>query len=206
MSHGDSVVRASRRASPSSRRRRAATSPRWATRRASIYGVQFHPEVVHTEHGRTILANFLRGIAGLARRLGDGARSSNAAIAEIRAQVGNDEVICALSGGVDSAVAATLVARARSASSSRASSSITACCAKAKRRASRSQRFATCCISTCVAVDARERFLEASWPASKIPSASGSSSGTSSSRSSKKKRAKIPGVQAISCRERSIPT
>ncbi len=76
-----------------------------------IYGVQFHPEVVHTHAGKTVLANFLHRIAGLA----DDWKMENfvdRAIADIRAQVGTDKVICALSGGVDSAVAATLVARA----------------------------------------------------------------------------------------------
>ena len=76
-----------------------------------IYGVQFHPEVVHTQAGTTILANFLRRVAGLAD---DWKMESfvDRAIADIRAQVGSDKVICALSGGVDSAVAATLVSRA----------------------------------------------------------------------------------------------
>ena len=76
-----------------------------------IYGVQFHPEVVHTDAGITMLANFLHGIAGLGN---DWKMESfvDRAIADIRTQVGNDKVICALSGGVDSAVAATLVARA----------------------------------------------------------------------------------------------
>jgi GMP synthase (glutamine-hydrolysing) len=76
-----------------------------------IYGVQFHPEVVHTESGRTILENFFEKIAGLRR---DWKMDSflERSIAEIRATVGSDRAICALSGGVDSAVAATLVARA----------------------------------------------------------------------------------------------
>jgi GMP synthase (glutamine-hydrolysing) len=75
------------------------------------YGVQFHPEVKHTELGRDILHNFLRGVAGLRA---DWQMSSfvERAVADIRAQVGGAKAICALSGGVDSAVAATLVARA----------------------------------------------------------------------------------------------
>ncbi|HVN69776.1 MAG TPA: glutamine-hydrolyzing GMP synthase [Candidatus Binatia bacterium] len=76
-----------------------------------IYGVQFHPEVVHTRYGRTILGNFLGGVAGLAR---DWKMESflERCVGEIRERVGSDKVICALSGGVDSAVAATLVSRA----------------------------------------------------------------------------------------------
>ncbi len=76
-----------------------------------IYGVQFHPEVVHTQAGTTILANFLYRVAGLSN---DWKMESfvDRAIADIREQVGQDKVICALSGGVDSAVAATLVSRA----------------------------------------------------------------------------------------------
>jgi GMP synthase (glutamine-hydrolysing) len=76
-----------------------------------IYGVQFHPEVAHTEAGKAVIANFLHDIAGIAP---DWKMESfvDRTIADIRAQVGGGRVICALSGGVDSAVAATLVARA----------------------------------------------------------------------------------------------
>ncbi len=74
-------------------------------------GVQFHPEVVHTEGGQKILQQFLHGIAGL-----EGNWTTDNVIAEqvesIRAQVGSGKVVCGLSGGVDSAVAAALVQRA----------------------------------------------------------------------------------------------
>jgi GMP synthase (glutamine-hydrolysing) len=73
-----------------------------------IYGVQFHPEVVHTPDGAALLRNFTHRIAGCS---GDwtmaGYRAE--AIAKIRAQVGQGRVICGLSGGVDSAVAAVLI-------------------------------------------------------------------------------------------------
>src|ERR1700733_14745437 len=76
-----------------------------------LYGVQFHPEVMHTEAGRLVLDNFLRGVSGLRNRW-EMASFVDRAVAEIRSTVGDAKVICALSGGVDSAVAATLVARA----------------------------------------------------------------------------------------------
>src|SRR5690606_31151293 len=72
------------------------------------YGVQFHPEVVHTPDGARLLANFVHGIAGI----GSGwtmAAYREQAVEAIRRQVGGDKVICALSGGVDSSVAALLV-------------------------------------------------------------------------------------------------
>jgi len=73
-----------------------------------FYGVQFHPEVVHTPDGGRLLANFARHVCGLA---GDWtmAEFREAKIAEIREQVGKERVICGLSGGVDSAVAAVLI-------------------------------------------------------------------------------------------------
>lgn len=76
-----------------------------------IVGIQFHPEVVHTPHGKQLIDNFLKGICGLR---GDWTPGNFIAdtINAIRSQVGDGRVICALSGGVDSAVAATLVHRA----------------------------------------------------------------------------------------------
>jgi len=73
-----------------------------------FYGVQFHPEVVHTPDGGKLIANFARHVCGLA---GDWtmAEFRAAKIAEIREQVGDAKVICGLSGGVDSAVAAVLI-------------------------------------------------------------------------------------------------
>jgi len=73
-----------------------------------FYGTQFHPEVVHTPDGGKLLANFVRHVCGLA---GDWtmAEFRKTKIDEIRAQVGNGKVICGLSGGVDSAVAAVLI-------------------------------------------------------------------------------------------------
>ncbi|ARA93045.1 GMP synthase (glutamine-hydrolyzing) [Rhodothermaceae bacterium RA] len=77
-------------------------------RNAPHYGVQFHPEVVHTEHGRQILENFALRICGCS---GDWTPASfvEEKIREIRAQVGDRHVILGLSGGVDSSVAAVLL-------------------------------------------------------------------------------------------------
>jgi GMP synthase (glutamine-hydrolysing) len=76
-----------------------------------LYGIQFHPEVVHTPYGTEILTRFLRDIAGCEQKW-----SPQSVIAEqvarVQAQVGDGAVICGLSGGVDSSVAALLVHRA----------------------------------------------------------------------------------------------
>ena len=76
-----------------------------------LYGVQFHPEVNHTFMGTQILKNFLYGICGAT---GDWTMSNFVAnkIAELKEKIGDKKVLCAMSGGVDSAVAATLVHRA----------------------------------------------------------------------------------------------
>jgi GMP synthase (glutamine-hydrolysing) len=76
-----------------------------------IYAVQFHPEVNHTESGREILRNFIFGICG-AEPKWSGAAFISETVEAIRGQVGSGRALCALSGGVDSAVAAALVHRA----------------------------------------------------------------------------------------------
>ena len=79
-----------------------------ADERRRFYGVQFHPEVVHTPSGAAMLENFLHRIAGCGRSW-TMAAFREAAIARIREQVGGAKAICGLSGGVDSAVTAVLL-------------------------------------------------------------------------------------------------
>ena len=76
-----------------------------------LYGVQFHPEVLHTVHGTEILKNFLYKVCGLAPEWSM-ANYVSEAIEEVRAKVGGGKVLLALSGGVDSSVAAALLQRA----------------------------------------------------------------------------------------------
>ncbi|MGL4799425.1 MAG: glutamine-hydrolyzing GMP synthase, partial [Cellulosilyticaceae bacterium] len=76
-----------------------------------IYAVQFHPEVMHTQEGMTMLSNFVNNICGCA---GDWKMNSfvEDTIKELRAKIGDGKVLCALSGGVDSSVAAVLLSKA----------------------------------------------------------------------------------------------
>ena len=80
-------------------------------RARGLYGVQFHPEVVHTPSGQDLLKNFLYEVAG-APPTWTAAAVIEEQVERIRAQVGSERVICGLSGGVDSAVAALLVYKA----------------------------------------------------------------------------------------------
>ena len=110
MSHGDTIVRP-----PAGFESTAQTESTpyagLADTARGLYGIQFHPEVAHTPRGRDILRNFVLDIAG-ARPTWTAASFIDTTVAEIRQRVGSGHVICALSGGVDSAVAATLVHRA----------------------------------------------------------------------------------------------
>jgi len=110
MSHGDSIARP-----PQGFTATAQTDSTpyagLADGSRNLYGIQFHPEVVHTPIGREVLRNFVVEIAGVQPTWTAG-NLIDTTVAEIRERVGEGHVICALSGGVDSAVAATLVHRA----------------------------------------------------------------------------------------------
>jgi len=110
MSHRDSVV-----APPAGSRVVAGSSntpiAAFEDDRRRLYGLQFHPEVVHTPHGQELLKNFLYEVAG-APPTWTPAAVIEEQVERIRARVGSDRVLCGLSGGVDSAVAALLVHKA----------------------------------------------------------------------------------------------
>ncbi len=110
MSHGDQVVASNGTFTSLAETK---TCPLAAARhsRLPIYGLQFHPEVTHTAHGREMLSNFLHNVCGCTGqwRLDDFAEST---VQSLRKRIGTGRVICGLSGGVDSAVAAALLHRA----------------------------------------------------------------------------------------------
>jgi GMP synthase (glutamine-hydrolysing) len=110
MSHGDQVVQA-----PSGFEVLASTETTpvaaFANSERKIYGVQWHPEVKHSQFGQGVLVNFLHNAAGIPATWNSGNVIAEQ-VEKIRAQVGDARVICGLSGGVDSAVAAALVHKA----------------------------------------------------------------------------------------------
>ena len=110
MSHGDAVVEA-----PDGFRRTAWTEgsqiAAFEDPERRLYGVQWHPEVVHTEQGQRVIENFLHRCAGIAPTWTTGSIIDES-VRQIAAAVGEHPVIAGLSGGVDSAVAAALVQRA----------------------------------------------------------------------------------------------
>ena len=110
MSHGDQVMQA-----PTGFEVLASTDTTpvaaFANSEKKIYGVQWHPEVKHSAFGQNVLENFLHKAAGIPATWNSGNVIAEQ-VEKIRAQVGNDRVICGLSGGVDSAVAAALVHKA----------------------------------------------------------------------------------------------
>ena len=100
-----------RRASSSPRRSPGAPVAALEHRGRGVYGVQFHPEVAHTERGQEVLKRFLFDVCDC-RPTWTNTSIIEQAVDEVRAQVGSERLICGLSGGVDSAVAAALVHKA----------------------------------------------------------------------------------------------
>ena len=110
MSHGDSVARAPEGFAVTATSAGAAVAAFEDTGRR-LAGVQFHPEVLHTEQGQRVLEHFLYAVAGL-EPTWTTSSIVDEQVAAVSAQIGDKQVICGLSGGVDSAVAAALVHRA----------------------------------------------------------------------------------------------
>jgi GMP synthase (glutamine-hydrolysing) len=110
MSHGDEVTAAPAGFTVNARSPRATVAAfEDADRR--LAGVQWHPEVLHSEHGQEVLTHFLHDIAGC-RPTWTSSNIADEQVRRVREEVGQARVLCALSGGVDSAVAAAIVQRA----------------------------------------------------------------------------------------------
>ncbi|HBA45543.1 glutamine-hydrolyzing GMP synthase [Candidatus Nomurabacteria bacterium RIFCSPLOWO2_02_40_28] len=109
MSHGDSVTKLPKGFSKIASSNNCPIAG-MADEKRKIYGVQFHPEVLHTTNGNKILTNFIK-ITG-AKKSWREENFINESIKKIKKQIGSDRAVCGLSGGVDSAVAATIVHRA----------------------------------------------------------------------------------------------
>ena len=109
MSHGDEVTEMP----PGFRALAYTENARYAVigNGEGVYGLQFHPEVTHTPQGKQLIENFAYRVCGCSGNWTP-ARFISESVERIRAQVGNGKVVCALSGGVDSAVTATLIHRA----------------------------------------------------------------------------------------------
>ena len=110
MSHGDAIARAPEGFTVSASSPEAPVAAMEDVQRR-LYAVQFHPEVAHTERGQELLATFLHHVAEIPPTWTNTSIIEDQ-VAAIRAQVGTEKVLCALSGGVDSAVAAALVTKA----------------------------------------------------------------------------------------------
>ena len=196
--HGRRAARGRARSSPTSEHTPVAA---FEDRARQLYGVQFHPEVVHTPHGQDVLKNFLYEVAGAAP-VWTPAAVIEEQVERIRAQVGSERVLCALSGGVDSAVAALLVHKA-------VGDQLT--CVFVDHGLLRKgeaeqvvETFGGLFHVPLVHVQAQERFL-ASSPASPTRSRSARSSARSSSASSRTRRARSA-TRPGSSRGRSTPT
>jgi GMP synthase (glutamine-hydrolysing) len=109
MSHGDKVTELPAGFQASSAATRRPRSPRWPTRSASFYAVQFHPEVTHTLKGKEIIARFVRDICGCGRDWNMPDYVGEAVDQGFAPRSVQEEVILGLSGGVDSSVAAALI-------------------------------------------------------------------------------------------------